>query len=171
MATAVSVLVAEVVEHGVDTLALLTDAVDDVFVGRKGSVEQEFVLEITSLGEAVLKITVEDGLSRLYKPLVASLFTIFDGVETVEDSAAAEAKLSGRVGLTVIAAERVARVIFDGLLIHISLAEIVGQLSLHLSGRVEWSDRLWAQLVDAQLPHLSDVLAEILGPALMDHPS
>ena len=106
--SAVELLVAEKMEHGVDAFALLTDAVDYVLVGWYGLVEAYLVLEVAAFGEAVCEVAVEDGAAGSYDVRLACLLAIFNGVEAVEDGAAAEAELSGGVGLAVVTAESVA---------------------------------------------------------------
>ena len=61
--------------------------------------------------------------------------------------------------------------IFERIFVDVGFAEVVGELRLHLLGGVEGLDGFGAQFVDAELPGLRDVLAEVLCLCLTDNPA
>ena len=128
------------------------------------------LLEVATGRKAVLQPGVEYLVAHLYQALFARLLTILQGIESIEQHAAAEAQLHMVYRQAVVATQSVARVIFQLILVYIALAEVVGQLGLHLLGSVERTDGLRVQLVHALLPCLADKLAIVLGLALTDDP-
>ena len=152
MLAAVLLLVVQVVEHGIDGLRLLADAMHDVGISRDALGDAHLILEIALLRKTVCQPAVEDGAPHLHQPLLARLLAILQRVEGVQQHAAAEAQLHVVGGQAVVAAQANARVVFQVVLVDVCLAEVVGELCLHLRGGVERCERLWAQLVDGHLP-------------------
>ena len=70
--------------------------------------EEDFIEEVTSLGEAVLKEAVEDGVGLVDEVLLMVLLTVFKGVETIEEGSSAEAELHDADGFAGVDAQAVA---------------------------------------------------------------
>ncbi len=107
MFASVLFLIAQIVQHGIDALRLLADAVHDVLIGRDAVGNVEVVLEVALGRETMLQPTVEDGLSHAHEFGIASLFAIFQSVEAVEQHTSAEAYLHMVYGFAVVDAQAV----------------------------------------------------------------
>ena len=149
---AVLLLVVQVVEHGIDRLRLLADAMHNVGIGGDALCNAHLVLEIALLCKTICQPAIENGAAHLHQPLLARLLAILQRVEGIEQHATAEAQLHVVGGQAVVAAQANARVVFQVVLVDVCLAEVVSELCLHLRGGVERCERLWAQLVDGHLP-------------------
>ena len=170
MTAALTALVGQIVEHGIGRLRLFANAVHHLVVGRYTLGDAHLILQPATGREALCQPAVEDGLPLLYQALLTGLLAILQGIEGIEQHAAAEAQLHMVDGLTVVAADGQSRVVFQRVTVYVGLPEVVGQLGLHLRGGIERCERLGAQLVEALLPRGADKLAVVGSLRLAHHP-
>ena len=170
MLAAMSLLILEIQQDGIDTLRLLTDRVNHLLVERESALKVHIVIEIACTGESVLQIALQNLLTSSHEVLLAMLLAILDGIEGIEQYAAHETDLCLGVRLTVAGEQCMTRMVLQGEVAYIRLTEIVGQTFLHLLRRETCFQGLRIQTIEAALPHHGDVLAKILGLALTDAP-
>ena len=163
-------LISQIVKDSIDSLRLFANAMYHIGIGWYALGDVHVFLEISLGSESVFKPTVEDGLPHPDELRVTCLFSILKTVEGIEQHTPTEAQLHMIYWFAVIAPDAYAGMVFERIFVNVSHFEIVGQLCLHLFGRIKRLHGFRLQTVETVVPGVGNILPVVGRLTFMNKP-